>query len=69
MSPAEQEMDDYESLPGVNRQDACVTIEEGDGESFLSMQESSTKRPKEAFIKEQSSGHSYSVPLCISSTT
>ena len=62
-------MDDCESLPGVNRQDACVTIEEGDGESFLSMQESSTKRPKEAFIKEQSSAYSYSVPFCISSTT
>ena len=36
MSPAEQEMDDCESLPEVKRQDACVTIEEGDEGSFLS---------------------------------
>ena len=39
MSPVEQEIDDYESLPKVKRQDAYVTIEEGDGKSFLSMQE------------------------------
>ena len=41
MSPAEEEMDDCESLPEVKRQDACVTIEKGDGESFLSIQGSS----------------------------
>ena len=69
MSPAEQEMDDCESLPEVKRQEACVTIEEGDGGSFLSMQESSTKRPKEALIEEQSSTHTYSDPLHISATT
>mgnify|MGYP007058661601 CR=1 FL=1 len=39
MSPAEQEMDDCESLPEVNQHDAYVTMEEWDGESFLSMQE------------------------------
>ncbi|XP_015760624.1 PREDICTED: uncharacterized protein LOC107339813 isoform X1 [Acropora digitifera] len=68
-SQAEQEMDDWESLPEVKRQDACVTSEEGDGGSFLSMQESSTKRPKEAFIEEQSSTNSYCDPLHISATT
>ena len=31
LSPAEQEMDDGESLPEVKRQDACVTVEEGNG--------------------------------------
>ena len=69
MSPAEQEMDDCESLPEVKRQDACVTIEEGDGGSFLSMQESTTKRPKEALIEEQSCTNSYCDPLHISATT
>ena len=69
MSPAEQEMDDYESLPQVKRQDACVTIEEGDGESFLCIQDSSTKRPKEALIEQESSTNSYSDPLHISATT
>ena len=70
MSPVEQEIDDYESLPKVKRQDACVTIEEGDGKSFLSMQESSNKRPKEALTsEEQSSTNSYSDPLHISATT
>ena len=69
MSPAEREMDDCESLPGVKRQDACVTIEERDGESSLSMQESSTKRPKEGLIEEQASTKSYSDPLHISATT
>ena len=68
MSPAEQKMDDCESLPEVKRQDACVTMEEGDGGSFLSIQESSTKRPKEALI-EQSCTNSYSDPLHISATT
>ena len=70
MSPVEQEIDDYESLPKVKRQDACVTVEEGDGKSFLSMQESSTKRPKEALTsEEQSSKNSYSDPFHISATT
>ena len=69
MSPAAQEMDDSESLPEVKRQDACVTIEEGDGGSFLSIKESSTKRPKEALNEEQSSTTSYSDPLHISATT
>ena len=69
MSPAEQEIDDCESLPEVKRQDACDTIEEGDGGSFLSMQESITKRPKEALIEEQSSKNSCSDPLRISATT
>ena len=31
LSPAEQEMDDGESLPEVKREDACVTVEEGNG--------------------------------------
>ena len=62
-------MDDCESLTEVKRQDACVTIEEGDGRSFLIMQESSTKTPKEALIEEQSSTNSYSDPLPISATT
>ncbi|XP_015760616.1 PREDICTED: uncharacterized protein LOC107339810 isoform X8 [Acropora digitifera] len=66
---AEQEMDDYESLPEVKRQDACVTIEQGDGGSFLSKKESSTKRPKESLIEEESSTNSYSDPLHISATT
>ena len=69
MSPAEQEMDDYESLPEVKRQDACVTIEEGDGESFLCIQDSSTKRPKEALIEQESSTNSCSDTLHISATT
>ena len=67
MSPAEQEMDDCESLSEVKRQDAGVTIE-GDGGSFLSKR-SSTKRPKESFTEEQSSTNSYSDPLRISATT
>ena len=62
-------MDDYESLPEVKRQDACVTIEEGDGGSFLSKKESSTKKPKESLIEEESSTNSYSDPLHISATT
>ena len=70
MSPIEQEIDYYESLPQFKRQDTCVTIEEGDGKSFLSMQESSTKRSKEALTsKEQSSTNNYSDPLHISATT
>ena len=69
MSPAEQEMDDYESLPDVKRQDGCVIIEEGDGESFLCIQDSSTERPKEALIEQESSTNSYSDPLHISATT
>ena len=70
MSPAEQEMDDCESLPEVKRQDACDTIEEGDGGAFLSIQESSTRRPKEALTEEQSTcTNSYSDPLHISETT
>ena len=69
MSPAEQEMDDCESLPEVKRQDACVIIEEGDGGSFLSKKESSTKRPKQSFIEEESSTNSFSDPLHISATT
>ena len=69
MSPAEQEMDDCESLPEVKRQDACDTVEEGDGESFLCMQESSTRRPKEVLIEEESCTNSYSDPLHISATT
>ena len=69
MSPAEQKMDDYESLPEVKRHDACLTMEEGDGESFLSIQESSKKRPEEASIEELSGTNSYSDPLHISTTT
>ena len=69
MSPVEQEMDDCESLREVKRQDAGVTIEEGDGGSFLSKKESSTKRPKQSFIQEESSTNSYSDPLHISATT
>ena len=70
MPPAEQEMNDYESQPEIKRQDACVTIEERDGESFLSMQESSTKRPKESSLIEEESGtNSYPDPLHISATT
>ena len=68
MSPAEQEMDDCESLPEVKRQDVCATIEEGDRGSFLSKKESSTKRPKESLIEEESSTNSYSDPLHISAT-
>ena len=69
MSPAKQEMNDCESLPEVKRQDTRVKIEEGDGGSFLSILESSTKRPKEALIEEQSSTDSCSDPLHISATT
>ena len=71
MSPAEQEMDAYayESLSDVKRQDACVTTKEGDGGLFLSVQESSARRPKEALIEEQSYTNSYSDPLHISATT
>jgi len=69
MSQAEQKMDDCESLPEVKRQDACLTMEEGDGESFLSIQESSKKRPKEALIEELSGTNSYSDLLHISTTT
>ena len=69
MSQAEQKMDDCESLREVKRQDACLTMEEGDGESFLSIQESSKKRPKEALIEELSGTNSYSDPLHISTTT
>ena len=61
MSPAEQEMNNCESLPEVKRQDTCVIIE-GDGGSFLSMQESSKKIPKESLIEEESSTNSYSDP-------
>ena len=69
MSPAEQELDDCESLPEVKQQDACLTMEEGDEGSILGMQESSTKRPKEALIEEQSSTNSYCDPLRISAKT
>ncbi|XP_067019925.1 uncharacterized protein [Acropora muricata] len=69
MSQVEQKMDDCESLREVKRQDACLTMEEGDGESFLSIQESSKKRPKEALIEELSGTNSYSDPLHISTTT
>ena len=69
MCPAEQEMDDWESLPEVKRQDTCVTIEEGDEGSFLSRKQSSTKRLKPSLIEEESSTNSYSDPLHISATT
>ena len=69
MSPAEQEMDECKSLSEVKRQDTCVTIEEGDGGSFLSKKESSTKRLKQSLIEEESSTNSYSDPLHISATT
>ena len=69
MSQTEQKMDDCESLREVKRQDACLTVEEVDGESFLSIQESSKKRPKEALIEELSGTNSYSDPLHISTTT
>ena len=62
-------MDDCESLPEVKRQDERIKIEEGDKGSLLSMQESSTKRAKEALIEEQSSTDSCSDPLYISATT
>ena len=69
MSPAEQKMDDCESLPEGKQQDACVTIEEGGGGLFLSKKESSTKRPKEALIEEQSGTNSYCGALYISATS
>ena len=69
MSPAKQELDDCESLPEVKRQDACVTTEERYEGSFLTKKESSTKRPKESFIEEESSTNSYSDPLHISAIT
>ena len=53
---------------GNRWQDACVTIEEGDG-AFLSIRESSTKRPEESLIEERSNTNSYSDPLHISATT
>ena len=62
-------MDDCESLPEVKRQDACVTIEEGDEGSFLSKKESSTKRLKPSLIEEESITSSYADPLHISATT
>ena len=68
MCPAEQEMNDCESLTEVKRQDACVKTGERDGGSFLSMQESSTKIPKELLTEEESSTNSYSDPLRISET-
>ena len=52
MSPAEQEMDDCESLPEVKRQGACVTTEEGDEGSFLTKKESSTKDLKNHSLKK-----------------
>ena len=55
-----------ESLPEVKRQSTCVEIEEVDGGSFLNMQESSTKRPNEVFMKEKSRTDSYSALLYIS---
>ncbi|XP_044176259.1 uncharacterized protein LOC114965011 isoform X2 [Acropora millepora] len=69
LSPAEEGMDDYESLPEVQKQDTCVDIEEGDRGSFLSMPQSSTKRREEVFIKEQSSVDGSNAPLNISETT
>ena len=69
MSPAKQEMDDCESLTEFKRQDTCIKIEEIDGGSLLNMQESSTKRPKEPLIKEQSSTHSFAALLHISPTS
>ena len=69
MSPAEQDMDAYESPSDVKRQDACVTTKEEDGGLFLSIQESSARRPKEALIEEQSYTNSYSDLLHISATT
>ncbi|XP_015763113.1 PREDICTED: uncharacterized protein LOC107342164 isoform X3 [Acropora digitifera] len=68
LSPAEEGLGDYESLPEVQRRDTCVDIEEGDRGSFLSMPQSSTKRHEEVFIKEQSSVDGSNVPLNISST-
>ena len=59
LSPAEQEMDDYESLPEVKRQDSCVSVEEGHRASFLSMPQSSTTRHEEVLVKEQSSTDGY----------
>jgi len=61
-------MDECESLPEVKRQDTCVTIKEGDGGSFLSKKESSTKRLKPSLIEEESSTSSYADPLHISAT-
>ena len=69
MSPAEDGMDDFESLPEVQRQDTCVDIEEEDRGSFLSMPQSSTKRQEEAFIKDQSSRDGSNAPLNIPATT
>ena len=62
-------MDDYESLPEVKRQDACVSVEEGHRGSFLSMPQSLTKRHVEVLVKEQSSTDGYYDPLNISATT
>ena len=62
-------MDDYESLPEVQRQDTCINIEEEDTVSFLSLPQSSTKRREEEFIKEQSSVDDSNAPLNISATT
>ncbi|XP_074621657.1 uncharacterized protein LOC141880127 isoform X2 [Acropora palmata] len=69
LSPAEEGMDDYESLPEVQRQDTCINIEEEDTGSFLSLPQSSTKRREEEFIKEQSSVDDSNAPLNISATT
>ena len=64
-------MDDFESLPEVQRQDTGVDIEDVHRGSFLSMPlpQSSTKRQEEALIKEQSSVDGSNTLLNISATT
>ncbi|XP_067041300.1 uncharacterized protein [Acropora muricata] len=67
--PAEEGMDDYESLPEVQKQDTCVNIEEEDRGSFLNLPQSSTKRREDVFIKKQFSVDGSNAPLNISATT
>ena len=67
--PAEEGMDDYESLPEVQKQDTCVNIEEEDRGSFLNLPQSSTKRREDLFIKKQFSVDGSNAPLNISATT
>ena len=67
--PAEEGMDDYKSLPEVQKQDTCVNIEEEDRGSFLNLPQSSTKRREDVFIKEQSIVDGSNAPLNISATT
>ena len=69
MSPAERKMDDCESLPEVKRKDAASGLKREMEDHSWVCKESSTKRPKESLIEEESSTNSYSDPLLISETT